>query len=260
MRLTPHDHVQRMIDQIQRDYTAPLTLNTFARTLGRQAAYLGRVFRDEVGVTVHDYLTRMRVQQGAAQVNSGEKIEAVALCVGYRSKKNFYRQFKRYFGCTPEEYRRHGGDDGVPQVEESSTQPRASNRQRRFKKRARPLRRAFDRARHRTERLTILAQRIALQEVAGSRIAVLITDDLGRYVGANRVAMSLTGYSIAELRELSMAELFATRHVTDNRRMLQILIPEARLLPANAVLKTKSRGAIDVHLITARNPYEPSES
>src|SRR5688500_7939377 len=114
--MTPHDHVQRMIDQIQRDYTAPLTLNTFARTLGRQAAYLGRVFRDEVGVTVHDYLTRVRVQQGAAQVNSGEKIEAVALCVGYRSKKNFYRQFKRYFGCTPEEYRRHGSDDGVPQV------------------------------------------------------------------------------------------------------------------------------------------------
>jgi AraC-like DNA-binding protein len=35
------------------------------------------------------------------------KIEAVALSVGYQSKKNFYRQFKRQFGFTPEQYRRN---------------------------------------------------------------------------------------------------------------------------------------------------------
>jgi transcriptional regulator GlxA family with amidase domain len=29
------------------------------------------------------------------------KVEAVSLLVGYRSKKNFYRQFKRRFGTTP---------------------------------------------------------------------------------------------------------------------------------------------------------------
>jgi hypothetical protein len=36
------------------------------------------------------------------------KIEAVALSVGYRSKKNFYRQFARHFGVTPETFRRRG--------------------------------------------------------------------------------------------------------------------------------------------------------
>jgi AraC-like DNA-binding protein len=29
------------------------------------------------------------------------------MSVGYRSKKDFYRQFIRRFGVTPEEYRRH---------------------------------------------------------------------------------------------------------------------------------------------------------
>jgi hypothetical protein len=34
------------------------------------------------------------------------KIESVANSVGYRSKKNFYRQFLRHFGSTPETFRR----------------------------------------------------------------------------------------------------------------------------------------------------------
>jgi YesN/AraC family two-component response regulator len=94
-----------MLDEIHQHYTDRLNLATLARTLGRQAAYLGRLFRAEVGATVHDYVTSLRIEHGASQVKSGVKIEAVALCIGYRSKKNFYRQFKRRYGCTPEEYR-----------------------------------------------------------------------------------------------------------------------------------------------------------
>jgi AraC-like DNA-binding protein len=40
------------------------------------------------------------------------KIEAVALELGYQSKKNFYHQFKRRFGATPQAYRRQQGDLG----------------------------------------------------------------------------------------------------------------------------------------------------
>src|ERR1700704_6415456 len=102
---TSHAHVQRMLEQIQGNYTQRLTLGTLARDLGRQPAYLGRLFREEVGVTVHEYITRARMENGAAQIRSGVKIEAVALILGYQSKKNFYRQFKRRFGCTPDTYR-----------------------------------------------------------------------------------------------------------------------------------------------------------
>jgi two-component system response regulator YesN len=102
---TTHEHVQRMLAHIHRDYAQRLTLATLAEKLGRQSAYLGRLFRDEIGVTVHEYVTRARMMFGAAQVRSGVKIEAVALDLGYRSKKNFYRQFKRRFGMTPDAYR-----------------------------------------------------------------------------------------------------------------------------------------------------------
>src|SRR5262245_39305266 len=78
-----HDHVERMLEEIHKHYTDRLSLATLARTLGRQGAYLGRLFREHVGVTVHDYVTRLRIEHGASQVSSGAKIEAVALCIGY---------------------------------------------------------------------------------------------------------------------------------------------------------------------------------
>jgi AraC-like DNA-binding protein len=46
----------------------------------------------------------VRLDRASALIRDGVKIEAVALLVGYRSKKNFYRQFKRRFAMTPSAY------------------------------------------------------------------------------------------------------------------------------------------------------------
>jgi two-component system response regulator YesN len=100
-----HEYVKRMLEEIQRNYTHRLTLGIVARTLGRHSAYLGRLFRAETGMSLHEYVTRARMVNAAVQVRSGVKIEAIALDLGYRSKKNFYRQFRRRFGMTPDAYR-----------------------------------------------------------------------------------------------------------------------------------------------------------
>jgi AraC-like DNA-binding protein len=62
------------------------------------------MFRREVGVPMREWLTRVRLDHAAALIREGVKVEAVSLLVGYRSKKNFYRQFKRRFGTTPFAY------------------------------------------------------------------------------------------------------------------------------------------------------------
>jgi AraC-like DNA-binding protein len=45
------------------------------------------------------------MQRAASLLRDGVKAEAVALLVGYRSRPNFYRQFKKHFGSTPAAYR-----------------------------------------------------------------------------------------------------------------------------------------------------------
>jgi len=70
----------------------------------RQASYLGALFRRETGLSVRQFLTRVRLDRASTLIREGVKIEAAALLVGYRSKKNFYRQFKRRFAMTPFAY------------------------------------------------------------------------------------------------------------------------------------------------------------
>jgi YesN/AraC family two-component response regulator len=88
-------HVRRMIDLIEQSNSDPITLQFLAVTLNQQAAYLGALFRRELGVSVRHWVTRVRLDHSVRLIRDGVKIEAVALLVGYRSKKNFYRQFKR---------------------------------------------------------------------------------------------------------------------------------------------------------------------
>ena len=107
--LTPtlrHDLVTRMLQMIRTDYAELVTLPKLAAALDRPPAALGSLFRREVGMTARECLTRVRLAHATELIQSGVKIEAVALIVGYRSKKNFYRQFRRHFQTTPKAYRR----------------------------------------------------------------------------------------------------------------------------------------------------------
>jgi two-component system response regulator YesN len=97
--------VERMVVLIHERLSGIVTLPMLGQVLGRRPSYLGGLFRKERRMSVRDYATRVRMQRAEQLVREGLKIEAVALTVGYRSKKNFYRQFKRHFGTTPERYR-----------------------------------------------------------------------------------------------------------------------------------------------------------
>jgi len=95
-----------MVDLIHTTYADRVTLQTLGTALRGKPEHLGRLFQAVVGVSVHEYVTRVRLEQAAHLIRSGLKIEAVALGVGYRSKKNFYRQFIRHYAVTPEAFRR----------------------------------------------------------------------------------------------------------------------------------------------------------
>ena len=75
---------------------------------------LTRQFTRRMGMSIHAYVTQCRLQRASKLIAEGYKIEAIALEVGYRSKKNFYRQFKHRFGQTPATYRNRTRSDSEP--------------------------------------------------------------------------------------------------------------------------------------------------
>ena len=89
---------RRIVDLIEKRYAERLTVHSIAAGVRGKPACVGRFFHLATGRTVHEYLTEVRLDHAAHLIRSDIKIEAVALDVGYQSKKNFYRQFARRFG------------------------------------------------------------------------------------------------------------------------------------------------------------------
>jgi AraC-like DNA-binding protein len=103
--ITTPDVVMRAMRFIENYYGQPITVARIAANVGRSSKHLGTLFRQHAGTTVHEYLVRVRLRHALDLIRHGEKIEAVSLLVGYRSKKNFYRHFKSHMGSTPGAYK-----------------------------------------------------------------------------------------------------------------------------------------------------------
>jgi AraC-like DNA-binding protein len=70
--------------------------------------YLRKLFKSEVGMTPHDYLTGLRIQMAEKLLCSTENVEQniseIAFVCGYSDSLYFSRVFKKYFGCSPKHY------------------------------------------------------------------------------------------------------------------------------------------------------------
>ena len=97
--------VENAVNFMAANYAAPITIDTIAQAVGTSKRTLVTLFRRQMGQSVHQYLTQIRLHRSLALIRAGEKIEAVSLMVGYRSRKNFYRQFKAAIGMTPSTYK-----------------------------------------------------------------------------------------------------------------------------------------------------------
>jgi AraC-like DNA-binding protein len=90
-----------------------LSCAALARHTGWKPLALLRAFKRHAGMTIHEYQTRARVHRAAALLAAGEKVEWVMLQVGYRNHTHFNREFRRFAGCAPGEFKR--GCLGLPE-------------------------------------------------------------------------------------------------------------------------------------------------
>jgi AraC-like DNA-binding protein len=97
------------------------TLDTLAACACMSRSTFALKFRQTVGVTPMEYLTRWRmVLAGERLANSGDPVAVVALSSGYESESAFSTAFKRVMGCRPREYGRNRSPD-LPAPEDAET-------------------------------------------------------------------------------------------------------------------------------------------
>lgn len=82
--------------------------------VGASPAYLTDVFRRVEGVSLHQYLTQLRLARALVELPHASDLTALALDTGFSSHSHFSAAFRRSFGCTPSRYRKTARGSGAP--------------------------------------------------------------------------------------------------------------------------------------------------
>ncbi len=101
----------KVIHQLRRHYYLPgLSLETLARAVGSNKSHVSRQFKRETGLTVIEYLHKVRVDAAKRLLLAGVKVATVAEYVGFSDAYYFSRIFTRLAGYPPSEYRQRAAE------------------------------------------------------------------------------------------------------------------------------------------------------
>ena len=110
---------------VEKNHANHLNLQDICAFMGVSKSYFCRLFREVSGMSFTEYLNLVRLRFVVrALYDSDRAISDIAMDAGFSSLQYFNRCFKRYYGCTPRQYRQMLME---------------GERQKRDKKRARPL-------------------------------------------------------------------------------------------------------------------------
>ncbi len=85
---------------------AKLSLEDIAREVGASPFHLARIFREETGLPIHRYRSRLRLREALDRLTQGEDdLTRLALALGYASHSHFTDAFRSTFGLSPSAFR-----------------------------------------------------------------------------------------------------------------------------------------------------------
>lgn len=91
----------------------PVTLNDIAKAVGYSKFHTSRIFKEETGLSLFEYIRRERLTASAFALRIGsEKVLDVALDFMFDSHEGFTRAFANGFGITPKRFASYPAPDG----------------------------------------------------------------------------------------------------------------------------------------------------
>ncbi|NEE03968.1 helix-turn-helix domain-containing protein [Phytoactinopolyspora halotolerans] len=100
--------VARAIQFVTRHFVEEISIEDVARAVDRHHDYLMASFRRVCGLTLWEYVTRLRLSE-AQRLLAGTDLPILAVChrAGFSATSRMYEAFHRYHGQTPAMYRKN---------------------------------------------------------------------------------------------------------------------------------------------------------
>ena len=132
--LRPFDHAGNAPDEYRRltpameyvleHYRRPISVADLARRAELSASQLQREFRRLFGMSVGDYLLRLRLLMAQRRLReTADAIGQIAADCGFYDQSHFTRAFKAHTGLAPQQYRRRGGPPREKSVPGTESEP-----------------------------------------------------------------------------------------------------------------------------------------
>mgnify|MGYP001762733309 FL=1 len=83
--------------------TNPPTIKQLSRIVSLNEFKLKTGFKDKFGSTIHDYITKIRMQRAKKMIIDNQPVNDVSSQLGYKSVSHFITSFKKFYGVTPKQ-------------------------------------------------------------------------------------------------------------------------------------------------------------
>ena len=92
----------RLIDYVNRNLFSEITLEMLSRAFFMSRSQINRVFRQNTGSSVGQYVIAKRLLAARSRIRAGEAASQVCIECGYRDYSAFYRAYTKRFGISPQ--------------------------------------------------------------------------------------------------------------------------------------------------------------
>ena len=97
--------IAQIIKYIETNYAEKVSVKEISDELGVSESFLSRIFKKELGVTIHEYLNQYRIAKAISLLQTGSVTEVGYAC-GFCDTSHFISIFKKYTGSTPMQYKK----------------------------------------------------------------------------------------------------------------------------------------------------------
>lgn len=98
--------IRNVIGYINRNFSRDIDLEQIAVEFHVDKYYLSHLFKEQVGVTVWNYVIFRRLTALNERIRKNESIENACFAVGFQNYSNFYRLYKKHMHMTPMQYKK----------------------------------------------------------------------------------------------------------------------------------------------------------